>query len=139
MTRRSLVLRYTAIAVSASVLNLLLQAIIVRIYTGPIAVELAMVAATGIVLPIKYSVEKHLIFGFQPNSLIHDAKLFSLYTFVSVFTVLIFWCTEYAFQLLFQSEPMRYVGATIGLAISFYMKYALDRHFVFIGATRGTK
>lgn len=133
MSSGTLVLRYTAIAISASILNLLLQAVISWIYPGPFAVEAAMVLATGIVLPIKYSVERRVIFEFQPASLLHDAKLFYLYTMVSVVTVLIFWCTEYAFHLLFDDDAMRYVGGAIGLAISFYSKYRLDRHFVFVG------
>lgn len=132
MNPRTLALRYTSIAIAASALNLLLQAVISRLYAGPFAVEAAMVLATGIVLPIKYSVEKRVIFEFQPDSLMHDAKLFYLYTMVSVVTVLMFWCTEYAFHLLFGDEAMRYVGGALGLAISFYSKYRLDRHFVFV-------
>ncbi|HET6618998.1 MAG TPA: GtrA family protein [Dongiaceae bacterium] len=132
MTSYTLALRYTAIATSASMLNLLLQAIITWIYDGPLDVEGSIVIATGIVLPLKYSVERRLIFKFQPDSLLHDAKLFYLYTVVSVFTVLIFWCTEYAFHLIFEEDIMRYLGGAIGLAISFYSKYRLDRHFVFV-------
>lgn len=136
MTSYALALRYTAIAIAASALNLLLQAVISWIYEGPLEVELSMVVATGLVLPLKYSVEKRLIFAFEPDSLLHDAKLFYLYTIVSVFTVLIFWCTEYAFHLIFREDAMRYVGGAIGLAISFYSKYRLDRHFVFVRTNR---
>jgi hypothetical protein len=139
MSPGALALRYTAIALAASATNLLLQAAISRLYGGPFEVELAMVAATGIVLPIKYSIERRMIFAFQPDSLQHDAKLFYLYTVVSIFTVLIFWCTEYAFHLIFDDEAMRYLGGAIGLAISFYSKYRLDKRFVFVMAkqTRG--
>ena len=128
----ALAIRYTAIALSASALNLLLQAVISWLYTGPLAVEASMVLATGLVLPLKYSIERRVIFEFRPDSLMHDAKLFYLYTMVSVVTVLMFWCTEYAFHLLFRDQAMRYVGGAIGLAISFYSKYRLDRHFVFV-------
>lgn len=132
MNPGALAIRYTAIALSASALNLLLQAVISWFYRGPFAVEASMVLATGLVLPIKYSIERRMIFEFQPDSLMHDAKLFYLYTMVSVVTVLMFWCTEYAFHLLFRDEAMRYVGGALGLAISFYSKYRLDRHFVFV-------
>ena len=125
-------IRYTAIAISASVLNLLLQAVISLFYNGPLAVEVAIILATGLVLPLKYSIEKRVIFEFQPTSLRHDARLFYFYTMVSVFTVLIFWCTEYAFHVIFRSEAMRYLGGAIGLAISFVAKYRLDRKFVFV-------
>ena len=82
--------------------------------------SIVMVLATGLVLPLKYSIERRVIFEFQPASLLHDAKLFYLYTMVSVFTVLIFWYTEYASHLIFRAEAMRYVGGAVGLAISFY-------------------
>lgn len=136
MSSQALALRYTTIAIAASALNLLLQGVISWIYSGPLAVEVSMVIATGLVLPLKYSVEKRVIFDFEPDSLLHDAKLFYLYTIVSVFTVLIFWCTEYAFHLMFREEAMRYVGGAIGLTISFYLKYRLDRHFVFVRTNR---
>ena len=132
MSPTTLAIRYTVIALSASALNLLLQAVISWLYTGPLAVEASMVLATGLVLPLKYSIERRVIFEFQPASLLHDAKLFYLYTMVSVFTVLIFWCTEYAFHLIFRDDAMRYVGGAVGLAISFYSKYRLDKQFVFV-------
>jgi hypothetical protein len=138
MSPGMLALRYTVIALSASIVNLLLQAGISRLYEGPFSVELSMAAATGIVLPIKYSLERRVIFAFQPDSLRHDAKLFYLYTVVSVFTVLIFWCTEYTFHLIFEDDAMRYLGGAIGLAISFYSKYRLDKRFVFVTASEAT-
>jgi len=139
MSPTTLAIRYTVIALSASALNLLLQAVISWLYQGPLAVEASMVLATGLVLPLKYSIERRVIFEFQPASLLHDAKLFYLYTMVSVFTVLIFWCTEYAFHLIFRDDAMRYVGGAVGLAISFYSKYRLDKQFVFVrpGRTGG--
>jgi positive regulator of sigma E activity len=132
MSPATLAIRYTIIALSASALNLLLQAAISWLYQGPLAVEASMVLATGLVLPLKYSIERRVIFEFQPASLLHDAKLFYLYTMVSVFTVLIFWCTEYAFHLIFRDDAMRYIGGAVGLAISFYSKYRLDKQFVFV-------
>lgn len=139
MSPTVLAVRYTIIALSASALNLLLQAAISWLYKGPLAVEASMVLATGLVLPLKYSIERRVIFEFQPASLLHDAKLFYLYTMVSVFTVLIFWCTEYAFHLIFRDDAMRYIGGALGLAISFYSKYRLDKQFVFVrtGQTGG--
>ena len=139
MSPTTLAIRYTIIALSASALNLLLQAVISWLYKGPLAVEASMVLATGLVLPLKYSIERRVIFEFQPASLLHDAKLFYLYTTVSVFTVLIFWCTEYAFHIIFRDDAMRYVGGAVGLAISFYSKYRLDKQFVFVrpGQTGG--
>jgi len=57
---------------------------------------------------------------------------------MGVITTSIFWVTEYAFHLFFASEPMRYLGGVIGLAIGFYFKYRLDKKYVFTKNNRRT-
>ena len=83
-------------------------------------------------LPLKYSIEKRVISSSnrRPSGTMQNCSI--VYTMVSVFTVLIFWCTEYAFHVIFGNEAMRYLGGAIGLAISFIAKYRLDRKFVFV-------
>ena len=51
---------------------------------------------------------------------------------MGVFTSAIFWGTEYAFHLIFAGDFMRYVGGVLGLTIGYYVKYQLDKRFVFI-------
>jgi positive regulator of sigma E activity len=51
---------------------------------------------------------------------------------MGVFTTLIFWLTEYAFHLVFLTDEMRYIGAILGLSVGYYVKYQLDKRFVFI-------
>jgi putative flippase GtrA len=55
---------------------------------------------------------------------------------MGVFTTVIFWSVEYAFYLTFATDTMRYVGGVIGLAIGFYVKYQLDKKFVFVSGDR---
>ena len=50
---------------------------------------------------------------------------------MGVFTTAIFWSTELAFHLIFQSAELRYLGGIIGLAIGYLTKYELDKRFVF--------
>lgn len=127
----TLALKYSAIAISASAMNIALQVLILKFYKGPLAIELSIAMATGLILPVKYFLDKKFIFSFQVSSLSKDAKHFGLYTFVSLFTVLIFWGTEYGFHAFFQTDLMRYTGAALGLAVSFMAKYHLDKKFVF--------
>ena len=54
---------------------------------------------------------------------------------MAVITTLIFWGTEYTFHLIYETELMRYIGGLIGLAIGFYVKYQLDKKYVFVIST----
>ena len=51
---------------------------------------------------------------------------------MGVVTTLIFWGTEYAFHLIYDTDLMRYVGGIVGLAVGFYVKYQLDKKYVFV-------
>ena len=50
---------------------------------------------------------------------------------MGVVTTLIFWGFEFTFEYLFRTKFMRYLGAVIGLSIGYFIKYNLDRRFVF--------
>jgi putative flippase GtrA len=49
-----------------------------------------------------------------------------------VITTFVFWGFDY----LFNSIPMRYLGAVIGLSIGYIIKYQLDKKFVFAGVQK---
>ena len=51
---------------------------------------------------------------------------------MAVFTTIIFWGTEIAFDTLFQDPNAKYLGAVIGLSIGYIIKYFLDKKYVFI-------
>jgi putative flippase GtrA len=53
---------------------------------------------------------------------------------MGIVTTAIFWITETAFWLHWQTEAMRELGAVIGLMIGYTVKYQLDRRFVFTDA-----
>ncbi|XHN44293.1 hypothetical protein O1Q81_00296 [Lonepinella sp. MS14436] len=80
----------------------------------------------------KYVLDKKYIFNYQPDNIKHDSQLFVIYTLMSVFTTLIFWGVEFSFHFVFQTKEMRYIGAMIGLAIGYTVKYMLDKKYVFI-------
>ncbi len=126
---------YSAVAVLATVANLATQAISIWAYHGPYAIELSVLAGTAAGLPIKYVLEKRHIFGFESENLAHDGKLFFIYTFLGVFTTALFWGTEFAFQEVFGTDMMRYLGGAIGLTLGYIIKYHLDKRFVFVNKT----
>jgi len=82
-------------------------------YKGPYSVEVSILIGTAAGLPLRYLLEKR-----------------------GVFTTAIFWGVEYAFHLIFATDTMRYVGGVIGSAIGFYVKYQLDKKYVFVSGDK---
>jgi putative flippase GtrA len=128
----SIAVLYTAFAVFSSVINIGMQMLSIWVYRGPCYVEVSILAGTAAGLPLRYILEKRYIFSFKSRGLAHDGKLFVLYSVMGVFTTAIFWGFEYAFHLLFGTDAMRYIGGVIGLSIGFFLKYQLDKKYVFV-------
>lgn len=125
---------YALVSAIATVCNLLTQALSVWLYQGPHDIALSVLAGTACGMPIKYALEKRFVFFFQAEGLAHDTRLFILYGFMGVFTTAVFWGIEYAFHVVFADDAMRYLGGAIGLTLGSWMKYHLDKRFVFKGA-----
>lgn len=123
---------YTLFATLSTIINIGSQMVSIWLYTGPFAVEISILIGTATGLPLRYFLEKRYIFAFTSKNKAHDGRLFVLYSAMSVITTFISWSTEYAFHLIYETAVMRYVGGVIGLAIGFYVKYQLDKKYVFI-------
>lgn len=136
MTVRTLVLRYAGFAVVATIANLLVQRAILGL--GGTALHFAAAVGTGtlIGLLIKYLLDKRWIFRDAETGLRNHGRKFSLYTLMGVATTAIFWGTETAFWLVWQTDAMRETGAVIGLGIGYWVKFRLDRRFVFADPRR---
>ncbi|TAL17281.1 hypothetical protein EPN96_05485 [bacterium] len=122
---------YTLFAVISSLVNIGSQEVFVRLYQGVFQLPLAMAFGTGTGLLVKYALDKKYIFRYRTKSLSHDTRLFILYTSMGLVTTAIFWGFELAFDALFGSKAMRYAGAALGLALGYFIKYHLDKRFVF--------
>ena len=131
-TAFSIAALYTGFALLSTVINIGSQMLSIWVYAGPYSVEISILVGTATGLPLRYLLEKKYIFEFQSKNLSHDSKLFALYSFMGVITTAIFWGTEYAFHLIYATDTMRYIGGVIGLSIGFYVKYQLDKKFVFV-------
>lgn len=129
---------YTLFAAFSTAINIGAQMTSIWVYAGPYAVEASILVGTAAGLPLRYLLEKRYIFEFQSKNVMHDASLFVLYSSMGVITTAIFWAVEYVFHLAFASDFMRYVGGVIGLSIGFYVKYQLDKKYVFVSSDEVT-
>lgn len=123
---------YTIFAILATIANIASQMLSIYFYAGSYSIVLSIFIGTGVGLLVKYVLDKKYIFAYQTRNALHDSQTFSLYTLMGVFTTFIFWGFEFAFEYLFQQDGWRYMGGVIGLAIGYFIKYQLDKRFVFI-------
>ena len=126
-----LAVTYVILAFIATIANIGAQDIVIRVYDGAYDILLSVVVGTGVGLIVKYILDKRYIFSFHARNALHDGRTFLLYTLMGVATTAIFWAFEFSFHFLFESKEMRYLGGAIGLAIGYFAKYHLDKHYVF--------
>ena len=134
-TATKIAVLYTLFAVVSTSINIGSQMVSIWIYKGPFSVEISILVGTVMGLPLRYFLEKRYIFNFTSKNLVHDGKLFVFYSAMGVITTLIFWGTEYAFHLIYDTDFMRYLGGVLGLSIGFYVKYQLDKKYVFVNSS----
>lgn len=128
----SIALKYATFALLATLVNIGSQDLSLSVYAGRHALVCSVLVGTAAGLLFKYYLDKKYIFRFTPGSVGHDSQTFALYTLMGLLTTGIFWAFEFSFEYWFQSKPLRYLGAVIGLAIGYWMKYWLDRRYVFL-------
>lgn len=137
MSPANLILRYSAFALFAIVVNLGAQRVCLAIFgVSTWAVMFAIFVGTLAGLVVKYILDKRWIFDDTSSGAAEHTRKFGLYTLMGVVTTLIFWGFEYGFWLHWQNDVMREVGAVIGLTIGYFIKYWLDKRFVFKPDTR---
>lgn len=126
-----LVSSYALFALISTLANIGSQEISLRLYPGDHALMLSVMVGTAVGLVVKYVLDKKYIFRYQVKNTLDDAQTFMVYTVMGLITTSIFWGFEFGFDYLFESKAMRYTGAVIGLAIGYYLKYQLDKKYVF--------
>lgn len=134
MTLAALTLRYAAFAVLATLANLGTQRLVLMTGDGAIAFAAAVIAGTAVGLVVKYVLDKRWIFQDSSTGLSAHSKRFTLYTAMGLVTTAIFWGFETAAWTIWGTDLAREIGAVIGLAIGYVVKYQLDRRFVFTDA-----
>lgn len=125
-------IKYTLFAVISTFFNLFFQYLSFFFYSTHGALYVAMFIGTLAGLLVKYILDKKYIFYHIPANIKDDSRKFILYSFMGIFTTMIFWSTEILFNMLLQSPYAKYIGALLGLSIGYIIKYFLDKKYVFI-------
>lgn len=130
----TLIARYTLFAMLATLANLASQWSCLSTYGGTYGLHLAILTGTAVGLIVKFCLDKRWIFSEAASGIRKTGAQFVLYTLTGVATTLLFWGTELLFDRLIVTEWSKYLGATVGLAIGYILKYRLDARFVFASA-----
>lgn len=125
---------YALFAAISIAVNIGTQVVSMALYGGPGAIALSIVAGTAVGLVSKYVLDRRWIFRHVSRDRSHEARTFVLYTAMGVATTLVFWGAELAFHLVFQSDLLRYLGGVLGLVAGYWLKYRLDKRYVFTPA-----
>ena len=131
MRLRTLIRRYTAFAVLATLVNLGVQRVVLAYGETALFFALAVGAGTVAGLLVKYALDKRWIFYDLETGLKAHGQKFSRYTAMGLITTAIFWGMETAFWVIWKTDMMRELGAVLGLTIGYVAKYQLDRRYVF--------
>lgn len=127
----NITIKYFFFAAIATVANIISQDLTIRLYDMQFSIALSVIVGTFVGLVVKYVLDKKYIFKYQIYSAAHDTKTFAMYTVMGLITTIIFWGFEFSFDFVFQTKTMRYTGGIIGLTIGYYLKYQLDKKYVF--------
>jgi len=122
--------RYVLFAVVASIANLVSQEAAVRLVPwAPLMVS--VLAGTGVGFVVKYVLDKRWVFldGYDNHSA--ELRKIVIYGFFGIATTLLFWVIELGAWHIWQTVTAKYIGAAIGLALGNWIKYTLDKHYVF--------
>ncbi|BAF71291.1 GtrA family protein [Sulfurovum sp. NBC37-1] len=133
-----LVAKYGIFALISTLVNLFFQWMSFSVYDSFGSLYVAMFAGTLAGLFAKYILDKKWIFYHTPKDKKDDARKFLLYSFMGIFTTIIFWGTEMAFYYLISNPNAKYAGAVIGLTLGYIIKYFLDKKYVFIHKKEAT-
>ncbi len=126
----TLFFRYVLFCIVAILVNLSTQRIFLEfLFMDYFFVALFFGTLTGLIT--KYVLDKNYIFHDFDSSLKNNSKKFSLYSYNGVLTTVIFWGTESFFYFLYATNFARELGAVIGLSIGYFIKYRLDKKYVF--------
>ena len=116
---------YFLFAVLSSFINLIGQHIFLNFYES---LFLAVIAGSSAGLVFKYALDS--FFVFESNRDI-DLRTFIKYAFIGACITPVIWVVEVTFLNIFGTVFMRDVGALIGIGLAYYIKYEMDKRFVF--------
>lgn len=130
LSGQTIFVRYVLFAILAGLANLAAQEAVVRLVAS-LPLMMAILVGTGVGFVSKYLLDKKWIFLDRYEGHGTEARKVFVYGVSSVGTTLLFWATELLFWHATGTAEGKYAGAVLGLALGNFLKYRLDRHFVF--------
>jgi putative flippase GtrA len=127
----NVIFKYLLFSIIAIFINICSQRLIFDVSESDHVFIFAISTGTLAGFVSKYIFDKYLIFNDQSSVITEETKKLFKYSFFAVFTTAIFWFTEYIFWAVYQTHNAREIGAIIGLSIGYYLKYNLDKKYVF--------
>jgi hypothetical protein len=96
-------------------------------------ISLGIGTFTGLVA--KFFLDKKYIFNASFDTPNQTLTGFILYTAMGLVTTVIFWGSELGAYEIFNNNGIKYFAGVVGLTIGYYIKYHLDKKFVFNAST----
>ena len=116
---------YFLFALFASVVNVIGQHIFLN-YNENLFFAVFVGSAAGLVF--KYVLDSSIVFdGKKPINI----RTFFIYAFFGACITPIIWIVEVIFLNIFGTVFMRDIGALLGLALAYFIKYEMDKRYVF--------
>ena len=132
VSARMHLVRYALFAIAATALNLLCQNSVLLALGGFwFGIYIAILFGNAAGLFLKFVADKYWVFEDHEPSIVANSRKFAFYAMFGALTTLIFWTVELSFHFAFKSQHMTNVGAIIGLAIGYVVKYNLDKAVTF--------
>ena len=116
---------YFLFALLSSIVNLIGQHVFLNYYEN---LFLAVVCGSAAALIFKYVLDSSIVF--EGNREI-NLKTFLTYAFIGACITPIIWIVEVIFLNIFGTVFMRDVGALLGIALAYYIKFEIDKRYVF--------
>jgi putative flippase GtrA len=133
--RRDIFIRYIGFAAIATAANLLTQQLVIILYGGVYRLQISILAGTGIGFILKYALDKNYVFHERGQSTKQTGgpKEVALYGLTGVLTTFLFWAIEISAWQIFHLASAKFAGAVLGIALGYWLKFELDKRFVFAG------
>jgi putative flippase GtrA len=130
LSARVIFFRFVVFAVMAGLANLAAQEAVVRLY--PLwPVMISVLAGTGVGFFVKYVLEKRWVFLDDYETHTAELRKIAIYGFFGIGTTALFWAVEMGAWHLWHTSEAKYAGAVVGLSLGNWIKYLLDKHYVF--------
>jgi len=131
MKNKELLILYSVFAIIVTITNLSSQRLVLSFLTGNVGYFSALFTGTFIGVVLGYILDKNWIFKDPVMSSRAMGKQFFWYAMTGAIHTPVFWLIESVFWFVWKTDGMRELGAVLGLAIAYTLKYFILRRYVF--------